>query len=81
LGVAVTALIAIVLLAGALVVIASLVLAAIVVSLGVAAFCGARRALVPPSRHRSVGEAGSQSDAVIDSTATVVRTTERHSRL
>jgi Flp pilus assembly protein TadB len=79
-SIAVTAVIATVLVVGALVVIASLVLAAVVVTLCVVAFCGARRALVPRSRHRFVGEPRPGPRAVIDGTATVVRTTERHPR-
>jgi hypothetical protein len=74
LGVAVAALISAVLLAGALVVMVSLVLAAVVASLCVAVLH------VPWSRHGHVVEAGSRPRTVIDGTATVIRTTERNAR-
>jgi hypothetical protein len=78
LGVVVAALIAAVLLAGALVVMASLVLVAVMATLCVAVLRGARH--VPWSRQRHVGEAESRPLTVIDSTATVLRTAEGNTR-
>jgi hypothetical protein len=80
LGTAVAAVVAAVLLAGALIVTASLILAAIVAYLCVVAFGGARRAHVPRSRHRYVGRPERPRRQVIEGTATVVKTTEPHSR-